>query len=92
MDDPPKSPIPLQYSSVAEEQNREKQAEAARRAALENYNESTFGQRHPFAIWPTLLVMAIGCVMVFVLPRWAARPAVMAIAFAYFVWDRFRSQ
>lgn len=45
MDDRP--PIPLEYSSVAEDQKRQEEREHERREALDEYNESTFGERHP---------------------------------------------
>ena len=46
MDDPPK--IRLDYSSPAQEKKRETQEEDDRRAGIENYNLSTFGEKHPF--------------------------------------------
>lgn len=56
MDDRP--PTPLEYSSLAEEQKRHEERARERREALDNYNESTFGERHPYrnafiraAIW-----------------------------------------
>ena len=43
-----REPIPLEYSSVAEEQKREEESRRERREALADYNESTFGERHPY--------------------------------------------
>jgi hypothetical protein len=49
-------PIP-DYSSPAQERAREQAAEDARRQAIENYNESTFGEPHPIA--STFSIIAI---------------------------------
>src|SRR5579871_6641378 len=43
-----KPPIELEYSSTANEQKRDLEAEAERRRKIEDYNEATFGERQPF--------------------------------------------
>ena len=74
MDEPPK--IQLDYSSPEEEQAREKRLEDARREALDNYNESTYGVRHPFAnvfMWIAVAAAAFGVIFYF-FPQSVADP------------------
>jgi hypothetical protein len=49
---PSRPKIPLDYSSPAQERQQEDQAETQRRDALDNYNQSTFGERRPFLQGP----------------------------------------
>jgi hypothetical protein len=72
--DPPA--IPLDYSSPIEERKRERSSEDQRRAAIENYNQSTFGERRPFLRGPFIrwvFFALILCLMAAVLPRWLFR-------------------
>jgi hypothetical protein len=74
MGDRPK--IQIDYSSPDEEQAREKKLEDERREALENYNDSTYGERHPFLspfVWFAVMAAVLG-VIFYLFPRSIARP------------------
>jgi len=79
----------LDYSSPAEEHRREQAAAAERREAIENYNESTFGEPRPVAsaFLRRAVFIAVGVVLVFVLPRGAVRPVVLLLAIALALWE-----
>jgi hypothetical protein len=87
---PEKGPIHLDYSSLAEEQRRVQQAEEARSKALGDYNESTFGARHPFSIYPYLIYVVIACTLIWILPRWAARIVGVFSPLIYIFWEAWR--
>lgn len=74
----------LGYSSPVEEHRREEAAETERREAIEDYNESTFGEARPIAsaFLRRAGFVAVGIVLVFVLPRRAVRPVVLLLAIA----------
>jgi hypothetical protein len=87
---PQKSPIPLDYSSPAQEHRRERQLEDERREALGNYNEATYGERHPFSVWRFLVFcLAISLLIVF-LPRWVGRLVAFLGPIAYCVYEWIR--
>lgn len=76
-------PIPLQYSSVDQEQKRVSDRERRRREALKCYNESTYGQRHPIAggfVWAGIWVLAI-TLLSLLARRWAGTPVGQALGF-----------
>jgi hypothetical protein len=82
----------LDYSSTADEQRREREAEDKRREALELYNESTFGERRPIA--STFLRLAavavLACLIVLFLPRRLARPLGSLAIVAFVLWEMRR--
>jgi len=78
--------LPLEYSSPA----REGQQEVERREALENYNESTFGERRPvagafvrFAIFAAILVP-----LAFLLPRGPFYLVSIPLSLAFAFWEK----
>jgi hypothetical protein len=79
----------LDYSSPAEEHRREHAAEAERREATERYNEATFGEPRPIAsaFLRRAVFIAVGVVLVFVLPRRAVRPVALLMAIALALWE-----
>jgi hypothetical protein len=79
----------LDYSSPAEEHRREQAAETERREAIERYNESTFGEPRPIAsaFLRRGVFIAVGVVLVFVLPRRAVRPVTLLLAIALMLWE-----
>src|SRR5687768_11304010 len=86
----------LDYSSPAQEQLRERSAEERRRAALENYNESTFGERRPIAsaLVRFALAVVVAAVLAWLLPqlmpRRSARLVLALLALAFVVWEARR--
>ena len=86
----------LDYSSPAEESEREKASEERRRKALGDYNESTFGERRPLrnAVVLSLVRVAIAVPLGFILPRWAVRllpPFLPLLALVVaLIWRRLR--
>lgn len=88
-------PIPLDYSSPVEERKREQSSEDERRTAIENYNQSTYGERHPFFRGPIarcLLYLLILCLMAAVLPRWLFRWMRYVAVGAVLLWECIRVQ
>ncbi|HSZ55748.1 MAG TPA: hypothetical protein VK797_08815 [Tepidisphaeraceae bacterium] len=84
--------IVLDYSSEAEEQKAEEQREAERRKAVGDYNESTFGERHPFGS-PFLrlgVFAVIISLMIFLLPKPIGRPLALITTIAFVIWQRVR--
>jgi 4-hydroxybenzoate polyprenyltransferase len=81
MNDPPK--IRLDYSSPAQETKREAQKEDDRRAGIEDYNVSTFGEKRPFTsgFLGLILLVALAWPAAIFLPRRVA-DLVMLIAVA----------
>ena len=79
----------LDYSSPAEEQQRERTAEIERREAIERYNESTFGERRPIAaaFLRVTIFVAIAAVLVWILPRRTGWPVVSVLAVPFAVWE-----
>jgi hypothetical protein len=94
MNEPRKNSLPLEYSSPAQDHRRETEEEQKRREALETYNESTFGERRPFAA-PPLRYLAFFLVIVliaFLLPRRAFYPLAIAatVVYHYLGWRASR--
>jgi hypothetical protein len=88
MADRPK--IQLDYSSLADEGERGGQPEDARRKAVADYDESTFGERHPFA-YPLLrwaVFVVVTALLACVLPAWLIRPMIFvaAVVFGLIEW------
>jgi len=79
----------LDYSSLAEEQRRERTAEEERREAIERYNESTLGERRPIArvFVRAVIFVGIAVVVANVLPRWPARLVISLVAVAFALWE-----
>ena len=79
----------LDYSSPAQEHRREHAAEAERRQGIENYNESTFGEPRPIAsaFVRRAFFVAVGVVLVFVLPRGAVRTLIVLLGVALVLWE-----
>lgn len=81
----PKRPLPLDYSSPA----REGQEERERREALDNYNQSTFGERRPVAA--SLLRLAVTLIvltpLVMTVSRRTASLLTLLGCAAYLVWE-----
>ena len=90
--EPDHSKIELDYSSPAEEQAREAEHEARRRQALDDYNESTFGEPHPY-LGPlkrfTIFALLMAPIIWF-LPNWLARPVSWLAGVAFVIWERWR--
>jgi hypothetical protein len=84
MQDSSKEPVPLEYSSLPEGYSVEKQIEKERREGIENYNLSTFGERHPYSIWPTAIMVVVLVVLSLFLPRWLFSVALI-VATVFFV-------
>jgi hypothetical protein len=84
--------VQLDYSSPAQEQARGAEQEAKRRQALDDYNESTFGEPHPY-LGPlkriAILFLVIAPIMWF-LPRRLARPFGLLAVVAFIIWERWR--
>jgi hypothetical protein len=79
----------LDYSSPAEEQRREQNAEDERRDAIERYNESTFAERRPIAsaFLRIAVFVAIAAVLSYFLPRRTSRLVVSLLAIGFAVWE-----
>jgi hypothetical protein len=79
----------LDYSSPAQEQERERDKEDLRQKAIENYNESTFGERRPIRSgFARFAVMsAVGVLIILLLPRAVARVLMWAPVGIFFVWQ-----
>jgi Flp pilus assembly protein TadB len=79
----------LDYSSHAEEKRREQAAADERRESVENYNESTFGERRPIAsvFLRVAIILAIAAVLFWLLPRRTARLIAILLIIAFAVWD-----
>ena len=79
----------LDYSSPAQEQTRERKLEEERREKLEDYNESTFGERRPIASaflrWG-VFVTIVSLLIIF-LPRGIGRPLAWLASVGYTVWE-----
>ena len=90
MDNRPK--ITLEYSSPA----METRPEIERRRAVEDYNQATYGERHPFRapFVRRAVLIALLAIPFFLLPRRMARDvcAIMCIIFPLFElwWCRYR--
>jgi hypothetical protein len=82
------SPI-LDYSSPADEQRRERAVEDDRRERVEDYNESTFGERRPItsAVLRVGVFVAIAAALEYFLPRTAGRLIVLLLAVAFAAWE-----
>jgi hypothetical protein len=79
----------LDYSSPAQEQRRERTAEAERREGIDSYNESTFGERRPIAaaFLRITAFVAIAAVLVWILPRRTGRLVASLLAVVFAVWE-----
>ena len=85
-----RTPPTLDYSSPGQERRQEDDREAARRQALHDYNESTFGEREPFLLWPFLVFLPATIVVCLWLqpPRWGTRLAILATVAVCWYWSR----
>jgi hypothetical protein len=83
----------LDYSSPVAQRAQAKTQEQLRQESLENYNESTLGERHPLlsVLWSIVLFALAACVVVLLLPREVARPVLWVSLGAVVVW-RLRNQ
>jgi hypothetical protein len=81
----------LDYSSTAEEQRREEQEQRERQEALNTYNESTFGEPHPFA--GPLLRWFVGALIITAavlwLPRLPGRILALLVALVFVIRERW---
>ena len=79
----------LDYSSPAEEQQRERTAAVERREGIDRYNESTLGERRPVAsaFLRIALFVGIAAVLIWILPRRMGRLVALLLLMAFAVWE-----
>jgi hypothetical protein len=88
--------INLDYASPDAQLSAEEQVERERKAALDNYNESTFGEPAPFgfaSIAARFIVMGVVMiVMAMVLPQATGSIVAALIMIVYVAWERNRER
>jgi hypothetical protein len=79
----------LDYSSSEQERGRERLAEDERRQAIENYNESTFGEPHPVAsaVSRIAVLTAVVVGLFVMLPSRIAEPVAWVAVLGGAVWE-----
>jgi len=82
--------IQLDYSSQAQEKKEEDRREDERRMAIENYNESTFGEKYPIraAFLRRGLFAVVIFAVVFGLPKGNIRSLLLpSLTIAFLIWE-----
>ena len=79
----------LDYSSTAEAHRRKRATENERRAGIERYNESTFGERRPIAsaLLRIAVFVTIAAVVMYFLPRRTGRIVASLLLVVFAVWE-----
>ncbi len=82
----------LDYTSLSEVPNLQKEMERERREALDNYNVATFGERRPiaYALMRWAGIAAVVSLILLLLPRRVADPLASVTALAFVIWERTR--
>jgi hypothetical protein len=85
--------IKLDYALPDTQLDPAEQREKERREALENYNESTFGERHPsFVLFRAIAAMVVMFFVALLLPRQIGELIAFVLITGYVAWERWRSQ